>query len=78
MLANLSFSSTIITSKSAKFKDKGMRLEYTKKKVNFPSSKILKIETRGTGLLIPPSKTERCDSSLGTPRIKQRWTGYSS
>lgn len=32
MLANLSFSSTIITSKSAKFKDKGMRLEYNKKK----------------------------------------------
>jgi len=39
MLANLSFSSTIITSKSAKFEDKDMRLEYTKKKVKFPKLK---------------------------------------
>ena len=32
MLANLSFSSTIITSKSAKVEDKAMRLQYAKKK----------------------------------------------
>lgn len=66
MLANLSLSSTITTSKSAKCEVKDeFRVHW--KKVNFPSSKILKIETPGTGLLIPPSKIERRDPSLGTP-----------